>query len=212
DFCRSFGQIKENKFNKKEEKMRNKKTIFGTIIFLFAIIGICNTLNVVALDNPQYTETISPGAKLYFNFDLNEGDKLRIDFEVIVGGQKDIKFYILDSAGITVEYYGLYIQGTFYFVAPYEDTFRIYFSNTHSIFTSKTIEISFNIVEYGKSIVILSPKTNDVFVNGYNYIIWTTTGSIDYVQILLYYGNSFVDVIESRTYNDGSYNWYLSSC
>ena len=46
---------------------------------------------------------------------------------------------------------------------------------------------------------------------GHNYITWTTTGSIDYVRIRLYDGNSFLEEIDSYTYNDGFYDWYLSS-
>ena len=46
--------------------MKNKKIIFG-IIFLFAITGICSIQNVSAIENPQYTETIPPGAKIYLD-------------------------------------------------------------------------------------------------------------------------------------------------
>ena len=186
--------------------------LFG-IIFLFAITGIYNIQNVFAIENPDYTETIPPGYKIYFDFDLNEGDKIRIDFEVIAGGNKDVDFYILDSEGLYVEGFEKqrYIKGTFYLIAPYDDIFSVYFSNSFSLITSKTIEIRFNIVEYGKSIIIYSPKTNDVFDNGYNYITWLTTGTINYVRIELYYGNSFLEVIDSSESNDGSYSWYLGS-
>jgi len=190
--------------------MKNRKMVFG-IIFLFAIIGICNIPNVFALEDPQYTETIPPGAKIYVDFDLNKGDKLRIDFEVIADGNKDVDFYIKNSDGGIVENWGRYIKGTFYFNAPYDDIFSVYFSNSFSIFTSKTIEFSFYIVEYGKSITINSPITNDVFSNGYNYIDWSTTGDISYVRIELYYDDSFLVVVYPAEYNDGSYYWYLSS-
>lgn len=193
--------------------MKNKRTIVGTILLLFVVSGFCNVINVFTIDNPDYIETIPAGTRLYFNFDLNKDDKLRIDFEVIEGGNKDVDFYILNSDGSYVEGFEeqRYIKGTFYFTPSYDDTFSVYFSNSFSLFTSKTIEISFDI-EYRKSIIILSPKSTDTFDNGYNYIEWTTTGDIgDYVRIELYYGNSFLEVIESSTFNDGSYAWYLSS-
>lgn len=192
--------------------MKNKKLICGTMLLLFVIGGLCNIINISAEEVPDYTETIPAGAKLFFGIDLNEGDTLKIVFKVIEGGNKDIDFYILNSEGSYVEGFEKlrYIQGTFYLVAPYDDTFEVYFDNSFSLISSKTVEISFDI-EYGKSITVLSPKSTDTFDNGYNYIEWTTTGDIDYVRIELYYGNSFLEVIESSTYNDGSYAWYLSS-
>ena len=205
---------KENKFKikKRLKKTKNKKTIIGTMLLLLTISGICGIQNISAIDNPDYTKTIPAGVKSYFNFDLYEGDTLKIVFKVIAGGNKDIDFYILNSDGSYVEGFEKhrYIQGTFYLVAPYDDIFSVYFDNSFSLITSKTVEISFDI-EYRKSITILSPKSTDTFDNGYNYIEWTTTGDIDYVRIELYYGNSFLEVIKSSTYNDGYYAWYFSS-
>lgn len=164
----------------------------------------------VAIEDPDYTETISAGSRLYFNIDLDAGDILTIEFEVIAGGNKDIDLYIKNSNGVTIEDYGRLISGTIYFNAPYDDEFSIYFSNTFSTFTSKTVEISFDIT-YAKSISIYNPRSTDVFDNGYNQISWTTTGDISYVRIELYIGNTFLEVIETWEYNDGSYSWYLSS-
>ena len=192
--------------------MKNRKILFGTIILLFAITGICNISNVFAIDNPDYTETIPPGTYLELGIDVNKGDELRIEYEVISGGDKDVDFYIKDSDGNKVLDWGRVVgYGLCYFDAPYDDYFRVIFSNTFSIITSKVIEINLDIVAYGKSITIISPKTNDVFDNGYNYIDWSTTGTINYVRIELYYGNSFLDVIDSQAYDDGSYSWYLST-
>jgi len=148
--------------------------------------------------------------QLYFSFNLDEGDTLTIEFEVILGGNKDIDLYIENSNGVKVADYGRVITGTIYFNAPSYDTFRVYFSNSFSIITSKTVEISFDIT-YAKSITIHSPRSTDLFENGCNDIHWTTIGSILSVRIELYIGPSFSEVITEMTHNDGSFAWCLSS-
>lgn len=186
-----------------------KRNIFLVLIMImgFSSLFICSN---VAIDNPDYTETIPAGSYLYFNIGLDVGDILTIEFEVIAGGNKDIDLYIKNSDGYTVQDYGRVISGTIYFTAPYDDTFSIYFSNSFSTFTSKTVEINFDIT-YAKSISIYSPRSTDLFTNGYNQISWTTTGDISYIRIELYRGSSFLETIETLEYNDGSYSWYLSS-
>ena len=193
--------------------MKYKKMIFG-IIILFILTGICNISNVSAIENPDYIITLEPGEKVYFEYDFIKGTELKIEFEVISGGNKDVDFYIKNSVGGIVEDWGRVMSGLVYFTAPYDDEFRVYFSNAFSIITTKVIEINLDIVAYGKSITIINPKSNDVFDNGYNYIDWSTTGTINYVRIELwgnYDGYWSFEVITTSTYNDGSYKWYLSS-
>ncbi len=182
------------------------------ILTLAMVLGFSSSfiISAIGIDDPDYTETIPPGSYLYFMFNLNAGDILTIEFEVIAGGNKDIDLYIKNSNGDTIENYGRVISGTIHFNAPYDDDFKVYFSNTFSLITSKTVEISFDIT-YAKSIIIYSPKSTDTFDNGYNEISWSTTGNINYVRIELYKGAIFSEVIDTMEYNDGSYSWYLSS-
>ena len=53
-----------------------------------------------------------------------------------------------------------------------------------------------------------------IYVNsdiGYNDIEWISTGDIEYVLIQLYNKSSLVEVISSKTENDGYYSWHISS-
>ena len=60
-----------------------------------------------------------------------------------------------------------------------------------------------------KTLTITSPMSPDIFLSGYNYITWTTTGDIDYVEIDLYRSGVFLETLSSGTDNDGSYSWYI---
>jgi len=189
--------------------MKKNRSVILTLLTIFILFPFFIN-SAIAIEDPDYTETISPGSALYFNFNLDAGDTLKIEFEVIAGGNKDVDFYIENSNNVQIEDYGRVISGTIYFIAPSDDTFRIYFSNSFSIITSKTVEISFDIT-YAKSITIYSPRSTDLFENDCNDIQWTTTGDINQVRIELYIGNTFLEVINPQTYNDGSYSWCLSS-
>ena len=129
--------------------MRSKRMVFGIVIFLFAITGICSVQNVSGIENPDYTRTIPPGAYFKLGIYMNEGDKLKIEYEVISGANKDVDFYIQNSDEYIVKDYGRVIgHGLTYFTAPYNDDFGVIFSNTFSIITSKVIEIRIDIERY----------------------------------------------------------------
>ncbi|KKN38249.1 hypothetical protein LCGC14_0755570, partial [marine sediment metagenome] len=189
------------------KKMKNKKIIFGILIFLFTITGLISTS--IALDNPDYTETIRPGLAFGIGGNLNVGEIVRIEYDIISGGQKDLYFYIENSTGDRVMDNGrVYGYGLYLFNVLYDVYFKIVFSNTMSLITSKTIEIKLDIIEV-KTLTIGLPTSTSTFKSGYNYITWTSTGDITYVTIELYKNGVFLKTVKSWTSNDGSYSWYI---
>jgi len=64
------------------------------------------------------------------------------------------------------------------------------------------------------NIMILSPKTGEIYYTGKNCEIkWATEGisKLAYVKIELYRGSKYVDTITSFTINDGEYSWNIPS-
>ncbi len=70
--------------------------------------------------------------------------------------------------------------------------------------------IDCEIPEIEKTITISSPTSTSTFKSGYNYITWTSTGSIDYVKIGLYKDGVFLEIISGYASNDGDYSWQIS--
>lgn len=185
--------------------MKNKKIILGIIVFLFAITGICSIQNVVALDDPDYSVTIIGGHAFKLFWTLNEDDCIKMEY-LITNGNADLHLYIRNSTGDVIKDFGTIDDyGIRYFNIPYDDTFEIIFKN-NALFTSRDLELNIDIV---KNITITSPTSMSTFVNGYNYITWTSSGAISYIIIDLYKDGYFLERITSKTYNDGSYSWYI---
>lgn len=86
---------------------------------------------------------------------LTQSETLKIEFEVIDGGNKDVDFYILDSVNFNkwdnsesftyLVYRNRALYANINFVVPNNDTFYVIFSNSFSFITSKTVEIDFTI-------------------------------------------------------------------
>lgn len=193
--------------------MKNKKNLFGRSLILIIIFSVCNIQNVSAgLVNPDYTETIPAGMIFVLGHDMKVGDEVVIEYEVISGGNLDVYFYIKNSDDIKVVDNGLVAgYGMYTFVAPYEDYFRIVFSNSMSIITSKVIEINLDVTLAEKTITVTSPTSGYYASIGYNTITWDSTGDIENVYISLYKDGYFVEQITSGAIiNDGNYSWYIS--
>ncbi len=190
---------------KKGIDMKNRNVIL-TLITIFVLFPFF-IISTIAIDNPDYTETILPGQTFVLGGNLNEGEIVRIEYEVVSGGNKDVDFYIKNSTeDIIIDLGRVTGYGLYHFNIPYDDYFKIVFSNTFSLITSKVIEIKIDIV---KTITITSPINTDTFSPGYNYITWTTTGDISYVQIDLYRNGVYLETLSSYADNDGSYSWYI---
>jgi len=185
--------------------MKNKKTVFGTVILLFVLIGSCNIQNVFGLEDPDYSVTIVGGHAFKLFWSLNEGVCVKMEY-LITGGNADLHLYIRNSTGDVIEDFGTIDDyGIRYFDVPYDDVFEFIFKN-NAIFTSRDLELNIDVVN---SLTIISPEYGDTFLPGYNYITWTSTGNINYVKIDLYKNRTFLETITSRTSDDGSYAWYI---
>lgn len=116
--------------------MKNKRNVFGTMLFLFVLIGICNVINVSA------DEIEMPPSSYYATgFDVSSQDTL----EIYVSSSGIINIYVMDenqynilkdSDGLIWSYYAkweyttyldtTYIiraEGVYYVVLYNEDTF-----------------------------------------------------------------------------------------
>ena len=191
--------------------------VFGAIILLFVIIGICGIQSAFAVNH-----TLPPRGYIGFSEYCDVGDT--IDYEIT--SDVSVNIYImnegqtdlyLSGTELEPEYFGKsilsikYIHGS-YLVDWIDGIYMVLITNP-----SYVNEANLNVIIYTipgepeKSITVNSPTTNDIFDNGNNYIRWSTTGSINYVRIELWYGNSFSELIDDYKYNDGTYIWYLST-
>ena len=185
--------------------MKNKKIIFGTILFLFAISGFCNISHAWTDDF-----TLPPLSYAYYYLGyLHDGDIIKINE---IDSSDIITVYIMNDEQydeLTWEYLIKWEDMTYLSNYDYDitvdDSYYIVFRNKGILF-SRTVQVDM-LVEYAK-ITITSPNY-DTFVSGYNYIYWTSTGSFDYVKIELYKDGYFLETITGLTYNDGSYSWYI---
>jgi len=185
--------------------MKNKKIMLGIIVLLFAITGICSIQSASAIEDPDYSVTIIGGHAFRLFWTLNEDDYIKMEY-LITGGNADLHLYIRNSTGDVIKDFGIIDDyGIRYFNIPYDDTFEIIFKND-ALFTSRDLELNIDII---KNLIITSPTSMSTFVNGYNYIYWTSSGAISYITIDLYKDGYFLETIDSYEYNDGSYAWYI---
>jgi len=198
--------------------MKNKKMI---LVFVISILGILIGSSSVKAE--IQSKTLLPNQYWALGTNLLAGDTLNFEIESTPIG---INIYVMNDAQIEsyqdnpqdlaiyyIHQWKQYILLTYSFVAPDNQQYWVLMINpSDSTNTYVVIDASIDEAPVPKTITIHSPKTNDVFDNGYNDIDWSTTGTISYVRIELYYGGSFLEVIESKESNYySSYDWYLSS-
>ena len=146
--------------------MKNKKTILGIMVLLFAITVICNVSNVFAIEDPDYLVTIYVGESFIVSGNLNKGEIVRIEYE-ITEGDADLHFYIKNSDGDTIENLGHVIgYGLYHFYVPYDDYFQIIFRND-CLLAHRHLKLNIDVIEE-KTITITSPTSISTFENGYN--------------------------------------------
>ena len=186
--------------------MKNKKNALLVGLFILIVTtGLISTS--IALDDPDYSVTIVGGHAFSLFWTLNEDDYIKMEY-VITGGNADLHLYIRNSTGDVIKDFGIIDDyGIRYFNIPYDDTFEIIFKND-ALITSRDLELNIDIV---KNLTITSPTSMSTFVNGDNYIYWTSSGAISYITIDLYKDGYFLETIDSYEYNDGSYAWYIYS-
>lgn len=194
--------------------MKNKKIILGVTTFLFIMMGICSISHTFTdefdLSHLSY--------RAYGLGNLNDGDIIEIN-EVDSSGAINVYIMndeqydeVVDSGGLIWNYFIRWKDITYLsgltFDITIDDYYYIVFYNKNLIF-KRTVRIDISIEYEPKSISITSPTSTDIFLPGYNYITWATTGDIDYVKIGLYKGGSFMEIITDYTINDGLFSWYI---
>ena len=183
--------------------MKKNTNVILTLLTIFVLFPFF-IISAIALDDPEYTDTVLAGHAFEVSEVFYEGEVVRIEYE-ITGGTGVLHLYIRNSTGDIVRNCGdVSGYGVRYFYVLYDDMFKIIFKN-NALLTSRNIELNIDVV---KTITITSPISTDTFLSGYNSIVWTSTGDFDYVQIDLYKDGVFLESL-GWTDNDGSYSWYI---
>ncbi len=190
--------------------MRNKKSI--TLITSFLLLLIFGVFFVKA---EIQSKTLSPNEYWGLGTNLESGDTLYFQ---ITSPSVGVNVYIMNDAQILIyqndpqdlatnyiyQWTGYYLL-TYSFNAPNNQQYWVLIINP-SDSSSTYVTIDAYIV---KTITINTPISTDTFSTGYNYITWTSTGSIDYVQIDLYKNGAYIETLSYYTDNDGSVSWYI---
>lgn len=89
---------------------------------------------------------VDPLTQKMLTFNLNDGQKFTGSLAVSGGSGNDIDFWITDPQGTTILNLGRVSQGkTFEFTAQVSGAYTFHFSNTFSLFSSKTVNLSYDI-------------------------------------------------------------------
>jgi len=197
--------------------MKNKKV--KTISIL--LIGfLCVLIGSPFIKGTTTTRTLAPNEYWGLGITLNVGDTLNFRIEssivsinIYIMNQEQIDFYRDnpqdEASWYTGREYWHYLLLTSSFVAPSDQMYYVLMINP-SDSTSTYVVIDASVDEYiPKTLTIINPTSASTFSSGYNYITWTSTGDINYVQIYLYKNWAFLETIDGYTYNDGSYSWYI---
>jgi hypothetical protein len=79
-------------------------------------------------------------------FNLDSGDEFSGSLSISGGGGNDIDFWVTDPQGTTILNKGRVSQGTtFEFTAQMSGAYTLYFGNTFSLFSSKTVSLSYDV-------------------------------------------------------------------
>jgi len=107
---------------------------------------------------------VDPLTQKMLTFNLNDGQKFTGSLAVSGGSGNDIDFWITDPQGTTILNLGRVSQGkTFEFTAQGSGAYTFHFSNTFSLFSSKTVNLSYDIgnpilggIDFGLLLIIIA--------------------------------------------------------
>jgi len=138
-----------------------------------------------------------------------------------------------DIIDLEIEVYSLTIKNTMnegisilinsthsYLILPYEDIILFLKESYYQIEYLTNLGNGETLINLNRDYIyeinasIIPKSISIIYVNsdiGYNDIEWTSTGIIEHVLIELYNVSSFVEIISSKTENDGYYSWYINS-
>ena len=132
-------------------KINRKTTRIGPLFTMVCILLLSIIPFGVCTSNVSTTRVIPAGYYLAYPFVMEEDDRLDVSFEVTLGGNLDINLWVVDSANYLRYkegdsfYYKIklerYVSYDFQYTAITSDTYYVIFSNTFSLFTSKTVDI-----------------------------------------------------------------------
>lgn len=91
------------------------------------------------------TFTVPPFNEVVRTAGLAEGEKVSGSINVTGGSGNDIDFYVTDPNGDTILQYDRATQKSFSFTALTTGTYTMHFSNTFSIFSSKSVTLDYSI-------------------------------------------------------------------
>lgn len=113
----------------------------GTITILFLVIA-CSVVNASRVEVLQ----VDPLTTRMLIFNLNSGQKFTGSLAISGGSGNDIDFWVTDPQGTKVLDLGKVSQGrTFEFVAQSSGAYTFHFGNTFSWFTSKTVNLTYDV-------------------------------------------------------------------
>jgi len=142
-----------------------KYVFLKAIVFLFLTIPIL-CVSAIKVETLQ----IDPLTGRMLIFNLSEGDKFSGSLSISGGANNDIDFWITDPNGNTIVNLGRISQGTtFEFTAQKSGAYTFHFDNGFSLFSSKTVSLSYDIQ----------------FASPINPFLLTTIGLIIVVVVLI---------------------------
>jgi hypothetical protein len=116
-------------------------------IFLKAIIVLFLSIPILCVSATEIeTLQIDPLTKRMLIFNLSEGDRFSGSLSISGGTNNDINFWITDPNGNIIVNLGRISQGTtFEFTAKKSGAYTFHFDNSFSLFSSKTVSLSYDI-------------------------------------------------------------------
>jgi len=113
----------------------------GTITILFLVIA-CSFVNASHVEVVQ----VDPLTTKMLIFNLNSGQKFTGSLAISGGSGNDIDFWVTDPQGTKVLDLGRVSQGkTFEFTAQSPGAYTFHFGNTFSWFTSKVVNLTYDV-------------------------------------------------------------------
>ncbi len=118
-----------------------KKGMTAVLIILALIIPIA----VVNASQVKTTQ-VSAGSSNMLTFNLDKDDKFEGSLSISGGSGNDIDFSVTDPQGSTILGFGRVSQGrSFEFTAQKSGAYTLHLGNTFSVFSSKTVTITYDI-------------------------------------------------------------------
>lgn len=126
-----------------------KKWIFFlTISIAILLFSLAPTHLLPSWTSNSGNFSVSPTSPQSVSYYMTFGSQVKGYFDIL-GGNRDIYFYILDSAGNIVFDAGrIYTGYVLYWEAPKNDYFRFVFDNSMSWFTTKEVSWNLNFYYY----------------------------------------------------------------